>query len=58
MMSAEIAEEALSMYMRHGGRRKLSYFDSMHLATAKRYGLGVRTLDLARWEAPRGRAET
>jgi len=65
-MSAEIAEDALSMYMKHGGRRQLSYFDSMHLATAKRYGLpfltsdqyvirnakilGVRTLDLAHWE--------
>ena len=65
-MSAEIAEDALSMYMKHGGRRKLSYFDSMHLATAKRYDLpfltsdryvirnaktlGVRTFDLADWE--------
>jgi|SRR5271155_4724053 len=65
-MSAEIAEDALSMYMKHGGRRKLSYFDSMHLATAKRYGLpfltsdryiirnaktlGVRAFDLASWE--------
>jgi predicted nucleic acid-binding protein len=65
-MSAEIAEDALSMYMKHGGRRKLSYFDSMHLATAKRYDLpfltsdryvitnaktlGVTTLDLTHWE--------
>jgi len=65
-ISAEIAEDALSMYMKHGGRRRLSYFDSMHLATAKRYDLpfltsdqyvirnaktlGARTFDLAIWE--------
>ena len=68
-MSAEIAEDALSMYLEHGGRRKLSYFDSMHLATAKRYDLpfltsdryvirnsktlGVRTFDLASWQQVR-----
>ena len=38
-VSAEIAEEALVMYQKLGGRRKLSYFDSFHAATAKRYTL-------------------
>lgn len=44
-MSAEIAEEALSLYMAQGGRRKLSYFDSFHVATAKRYDLALLTSD-------------
>ena len=44
-MSAEIAEEALAIYQRYGGRSKLSYFDSFHAATAKRYGLPLLTSD-------------
>jgi predicted nucleic acid-binding protein len=44
-VSAEIAEEALVMYQKHGGRRKLSYFDSFHAATAKRYVLPFLTSD-------------
>jgi predicted nucleic acid-binding protein len=44
-VSAEIAEEALGMYIKHGGRRKLSYFDSFHAATAKRYSLSLLTSD-------------
>lgn len=44
-LSAEIAEEALSLYIRHGGRRRLSYFDSFHVATAKRYVLPMITSD-------------
>lgn len=44
-VSAEIAEEALVMYQKHGGRRKLSYFDSFHAATAKRYTLPLLTSD-------------
>ncbi len=44
-MSAEVAEEALNMYRREGGRRKLSYFDSFHIATAKRYALTLLTSD-------------
>ncbi len=44
-MSAEVAEEALGMYIQHGGRRKLSYFDSFHVATAKRYALSLLTSD-------------
>jgi predicted nucleic acid-binding protein len=45
-MSAEIAEEALEIYQRHGGRRKISYFDSFHAATAKRYNLPLLTSDV------------
>lgn len=44
-MSAEVAEDALKMYIEHGGRRKLSYFDSFHVATAKRYSLPLLTSD-------------
>ena len=44
-VSAEIAEEALVMYQKHGGRRKLSYFDSFHAATPKRYTLPLLTSD-------------
>ena len=43
--SAEIAEEALRLYQAHGGRRKLSYFDAFHVATAKRYMLTLLTSD-------------
>lgn len=44
-LSAEIAEEALSLYASHGGRRKLGYFDSFHVASAKRYDLPMLTSD-------------
>jgi predicted nucleic acid-binding protein len=44
-MSAEIAEEALSMYRKYGGRSRLSYFDSFHAATAKRFALPLLTSD-------------
>ncbi len=44
-MSAEVAEDALDMYIRHGGRRRLSYFDSFHVATSKRYALPFLTSD-------------
>ncbi len=44
-MSAEVAEEALNLYLRYGGRRRLGYFESFHVATAKRYGLPLLTSD-------------
>lgn len=44
-LTAEIAEEALNLYASHGGRRKLSYFDSFHVASAKRYDLPMLTSD-------------
>ncbi len=70
-MNGQVAAEALSMYIEFGGRRRLSYFDSFHVATAKSLGLpfltsdryiirsasklGVKALDLSLWEVP-GRA--
>lgn len=44
-MSAEIAEEAMGLYKSHGGRRRLSYFDSLHVATAKRFDVAFLTSD-------------
>lgn len=44
-MSAEVAEYAMAMYMLYGCRRNLSYFDSFHVATAKRYSLEFITSD-------------
>ena len=41
----EIAMEALKLYNRYGGRRKLHYFDSFHVATAKHYNLPLVTSD-------------
>ncbi|MDG6988654.1 MAG: PIN domain-containing protein [Nitrososphaerota archaeon] len=69
-MSAQAAAEAVALYMEFGGRGRLSYFDSFHVATAKSLDLvlltsdgyivknasrlGVRASDLAKWR--RGRA--
>ena len=44
-MSAEVAEDAIGLYIEHGGRRRLSYFDSFHVACARRYGLTLLTSD-------------
>jgi predicted nucleic acid-binding protein len=44
-MSAEVAEDALALYIEHGGRRGLSYFDSFHVASARRYHLTLLTSD-------------
>jgi len=41
----EIAIEALKLYNRYGGRRKLHYFDAFHVATAKHYNLPLVTSD-------------
>jgi predicted nucleic acid-binding protein len=43
--SAEVAEDALALYIEHGGRRRLSYFDSFHVACARRYDLTLLTSD-------------
>jgi predicted nucleic acid-binding protein len=64
-VTAQIASDALSLYVESGGRGRLSYFDSFHVATAKSLGLelltsdgyinrnakklGVRNLDLSGW---------
>jgi predicted nucleic acid-binding protein len=73
-MSAEVAEDALALYIEHGGRRRLSYFDSFHVACARRYdlalltsdgwiienrkALGLAVKDLAHWKGPGDSAGT
>jgi predicted nucleic acid-binding protein len=42
-LSAEVAEEAMNLYIKRGGR--LSYFDAFHVATAKRFDLPLLTSD-------------
>jgi predicted nucleic acid-binding protein len=44
-LNPEIAAQALKYYMEHGGSRKLHYFDSYHVATAKYYSLPLLTSD-------------
>ena len=44
-LSPEIAVQALRYYMKHGGPRKLHYFDTYHVATAKHYNLPLLTSD-------------
>jgi predicted nucleic acid-binding protein len=41
----DIAEEALVLYARYGGSRRLHYFDSFHVSTAKQYELPLVTSD-------------
>ena len=41
----DIASEALAIYTRFGGPRRLHYFDSFHVATAKAYELSMVTSD-------------
>ncbi len=44
-VSVEIARHAIQIYARHGGPRKLHYFDSFHVATAGQHGLPLLTSD-------------
>lgn len=44
-MNPGVAEEAVNLYVKHGGRSRLSYFDAFHVATAKSYGLRFLTSD-------------
>lgn len=44
-MSAQTAAEAVSLYIEFGGRGRLSYFDSFHVATAKGLDLPFLTSD-------------
>ena len=44
-VTVEVAIEALRLYGRHGGPRKLHYFDAFHVATAKHYDLPLVTSD-------------
>jgi predicted nucleic acid-binding protein len=41
----DVAAEALRLYSRYGGSRKLHYFDSFHVSTAKAYDLPLITSD-------------
>jgi len=41
----DVAAEALRLYDRYGGSRKLHYFDSFHVSTAKAYDLPLITSD-------------
>lgn len=43
--TVDVAEEAMRLYAQHGGSRKLHYFDSFHVATAKQYDLTLITSD-------------
>lgn len=40
-----VAISALMLYQRHGGSRKLHYFDAFHVATARIHGLPMITSD-------------
>jgi predicted nucleic acid-binding protein len=41
----DIASEAMTLYAHYGGSRKLHYFDSFHVATAKVFDLPLVTSD-------------
>lgn len=44
-LNPKIVAQALRYYAEHGGPRKLHYFDSYHVATAKHYNLPLLTSD-------------
>lgn len=44
-LTPEIVVDALQIYAQHGGPRKIHYFDSYHVATAKRHNLPLLTSD-------------
>lgn len=44
-VTPEIAISALNLYLRHGGSRKLHYFDSFHVSTAQFNRLPIITSD-------------
>jgi len=44
-VTINIAMEALKLYRDHGGQRKLHYFDSFHVITAKHHSLPLITSD-------------
>lgn len=43
--TVDIAQEAMRLYSRYGGSRRLHYFDSFHAATAKEHDLMLVTSD-------------
>jgi predicted nucleic acid-binding protein len=44
-VTADISTDALRIYQEHGGPRRLHYFDSYHVATARNYGASLLTSD-------------
>jgi len=44
-VTCAIAISALTLYIRHGGPRKIHYFDTFHVATARLHGLPIITSD-------------
>ncbi len=44
-LNIQISVEAMKLYLNHGGSRRLHYFDSFHVATAKYYNLPIVTSD-------------
>ena len=44
-VTSAIAVNALMVYERHGGKRRLHYFDAFHVATAKIHDLSMITSD-------------
>ncbi len=44
-VTVEIAASASDLYMRYGGRRKLHYFDSFHVATSEKEQIPLLTSD-------------
>lgn len=44
-ITPQTAISALTLYMQHGGPRKLHYFDAFHVATAKHHELPIITSD-------------
>ena len=45
LVTVELAHDALQLYKMHGGSRRLHYFDSFHVATARKYQLPLITSD-------------
>jgi predicted nucleic acid-binding protein len=45
VLTAQLATDALALYIDFGGRGRLGYFDSFHVATAKSLDLGLITSD-------------
>jgi predicted nucleic acid-binding protein len=44
-VTVEIVASAMDLYLRHGGRRKLHYFDSFHVATSEKERIPLLTSD-------------
>jgi len=45
-VTADIAVNALRLYAKQGGPRKLHYFDAFHIATARNHNLSLVTSDI------------